>query len=161
MQTLSTPPAAPHPARLTLNPHVDNAGAYPDELRAILSLAAEAEARREIASWPGYTPTPLRDLAPLAREFDLAAIAFKEEHHRFGLRSFKALGGAYAVRKRARARRAARGSGLRDRRQSWPRRRLGRARGGNALHHLHPCRRQRGPSRGDTGVRRRTPPRGG
>jgi diaminopropionate ammonia-lyase len=103
MQTLSTPPAAPHPARLTLNPHVDNAGAYPDELRAILSLAAEAEARREIASWPGYTPTPLRDLAPLAREFDLAAIAFKEEHHRFGLRSFKALGGAYAVRKRARA----------------------------------------------------------
>jgi len=83
MQTLSTPQAAPYPARLTLNPHVDHAGAYPDELRAILSLAAEAEAQREIASWPGYAPTPLRDLPSLAGALDLAAIAFKEEHHRF------------------------------------------------------------------------------
>ena len=93
----------PHPARLAPNPRLDRASAYPDALKPILSLAAEEEARREIASWTGYAPTPLRDLPALARELGLATISFKEEQHRFGLRSFKALGGAYAVKKLAAA----------------------------------------------------------
>jgi diaminopropionate ammonia-lyase len=103
MTTLSTPSGAPHPARLAPNPRLDRAHPYPGALRPILSLAAEEVARREISAWPGYAPTPLRDLQSIARELGLAAVAFKEEQHRFGLRSFKALGGAYAVRKLAAA----------------------------------------------------------
>jgi diaminopropionate ammonia-lyase len=103
MTTLSTPSGAPHPARLAPNPRLDRAHPYPGALRPILSLAAEEVARREISSWPGYAPTPLRDLQSIARELGLAAVAFKEEQHRFGLRSFKALGGAYAVKKLAAA----------------------------------------------------------
>ena len=103
MNVLSTPGGASCPARLVLNARVDRASTYPATLRAILSLAAEAAARREIASWPGYAPTPLRKLPGLAREFGLGDVAFKEEQHRFGLRSFKALGGAYAVKKLAAA----------------------------------------------------------
>ena len=103
MTTISTPSGAPHPARLAPNPRLDRAHPYPGALRPILSLAAEEVARREISAWPGYAPTPLRDLQSIARELGLAAVAFKEEQHRFGLRSFKALGGAYAVKKLAAA----------------------------------------------------------
>ncbi len=86
-----------------LNASVDRAAPYPAALQDILSLAKESQARAEIASWPGYAATPLRDLDFLARDLALGAITFKEEQHRFGLRSFKALGGAYAVKKLARA----------------------------------------------------------
>lgn len=103
MSILSTPPGAAHPARLVPNPHLDRASPYRASLRPILSLAAEATALREIASWPGYAPTPLRALPDLARELGLDTVTFKEEQHRFGLRSFKALGGAYAVKKLATA----------------------------------------------------------
>lgn len=72
---------------------------YPDALRGILSLAALAEARAEIAAWPGYAPTPLRDLPGLAREAGVGTIRYKDEAGRFGLGSFKALGGAYAVQR--------------------------------------------------------------
>jgi len=89
--------------RLFLNPRVDRASPYPPSMKPILSLAAEEAARAEIASWPGYAPTPLRDLDWMARDLRLAAVTFKEEQHRFALRSFKALGGAYAVKKIARA----------------------------------------------------------
>jgi diaminopropionate ammonia-lyase len=89
--------------RLFINPRVDRASPYPQSMKPILSLAAEDAARREISSWLGYAPTPLRDLAWLARELRLAAVTFKEEQHRFALRSFKALGGAYAVKKIVRA----------------------------------------------------------
>lgn len=85
--------------RLFVNPRVDRASPYPETMKPILSLAAEAAARREIASWPGYAPTPLRDLDWAAQALRLAAVTFKEEQYRFGLRSFKALGGAYAVKK--------------------------------------------------------------
>lgn len=73
------------------------AGAYPENLKPILSLAAHAEAMDEIAQWPGYAPTPLVSLAGLARAAGLGAIHYKHEAGRFGLGSFKALGGAYAV----------------------------------------------------------------
>jgi diaminopropionate ammonia-lyase len=54
-------------------------------------------ARREITSWRDYAPTPLRDLAVLAAKGGVACIRLKDEAGRFGLGSFKALGGAYAV----------------------------------------------------------------
>ncbi|QDF95420.1 diaminopropionate ammonia-lyase [Azoarcus sp. DD4] len=72
-------------------------GAYPDRLKPILSLAAHAEAMTEIADWPGYAPTPLIALPGLARAAGVGAIHYKQEAGRFGLGSFKALGGAYAV----------------------------------------------------------------
>ena len=70
---------------------------YPSSLRAWLSLEAAALAMREIASWPGYAPTPLVDLSGLAREAGVSRLVYKDEGGRFGLGSFKALGGAYAV----------------------------------------------------------------
>ena len=54
-------------------------------------------ARREISSWPEYRPTPLVPLPGLARAAGLGAIWYKDEGGRFGLGSFKALGGAYAL----------------------------------------------------------------
>jgi diaminopropionate ammonia-lyase len=56
-------------------------------------------ARAEIQSWPGYAPTPLVPLDDVAREARVAAVHYKDEGPRFGLGSFKALGGAYAVAK--------------------------------------------------------------
>ncbi|MBP7063847.1 diaminopropionate ammonia-lyase [Ferrovibrio sp.] len=73
------------------------AGAYPATLAPIQSHAALARARAEIAAWPGFAATPLHNLAGLAAEHGLANIRYKDEGGRFGLGSFKALGGAYAV----------------------------------------------------------------
>ncbi len=54
-------------------------------------------ARRTISNWPDYAPSPIRDLSDLAAELGLGKIWFKDESVRFGLGSFKPLGGAYAV----------------------------------------------------------------
>ncbi len=70
---------------------------YPEALKVSLSLDAAALAMREIASWRGYAPTPLIDLAGMADACGVARLAYKDEGGRFGLGSFKALGGAYAV----------------------------------------------------------------
>lgn len=79
------------------NPHLDRTGGYPSELGRILSLAAIAEAREVITAWPGYAPTPLISLAGLAQQLAIAQLSYKDEAGRFGLGSFKALGGAYGV----------------------------------------------------------------
>lgn len=63
----------------------------------ILSLKSLANALEEIRSWPGYGPTRLRQLKGLAEATGVRAILYKDEGARFGLGSFKALGGAYAV----------------------------------------------------------------
>lgn len=46
---------------------------------------------------PGYQPTPLHSLDALAKEIGLGGIFVKDESPRFGLNSFKALGGSYAI----------------------------------------------------------------
>lgn len=63
----------------------------------VLSAEGFAAAVREVSGWPGYAPTPLVALPALAASLGLAAIHYKDERSRFGLKSFKALGGAYAV----------------------------------------------------------------
>ncbi|MES2072985.1 MAG: diaminopropionate ammonia-lyase [Pseudomonadota bacterium] len=73
--------------------------AYSDDMREVLSLAAYAEAEQHIRHWDAYQPTPLASLTELARLLGVAGIAYKDEGGRFGLGSFKALGGAYAVAK--------------------------------------------------------------
>lgn len=62
-----------------------------------LTPVAFADAEDIITRWPGYAPTPLHSLSGLARQVDLGTIWYKDEGPRFGLGSFKALGGAYAV----------------------------------------------------------------
>jgi len=84
--------------RLFENPRVARTAPYgTDGREAILSLAALAEAKRDIMSWRGYKPTPLHLLPNLAARAGVDAILYKDEAERFGLGSFKALGGAYAV----------------------------------------------------------------
>ena len=46
---------------------------------------------------PGYAPTPLRDLAPLADRWGLGRVWLKDESHRLGLPAYKVLGAAWAV----------------------------------------------------------------
>ncbi|HEY1411674.1 MAG TPA: diaminopropionate ammonia-lyase [Rhodopila sp.] len=65
----------------------------------VLPAGGFQRAKAEITAWPDYAPTPLHDLAPIARETGIAALRIKDEGSRFGLASFKALGGAYAVGK--------------------------------------------------------------
>jgi diaminopropionate ammonia-lyase len=84
------------------NPRVERTRAYGEEERAILSVAAGREAFAAIGAWPGYATTPLRSLAGIARESGVAQLLYKDEGLRFGLKSFKALGGAYAVERLAR-----------------------------------------------------------
>jgi diaminopropionate ammonia-lyase len=50
----------------------------------------------EITQWEGYAPTPLYELTDLAETLGLEAILYKDEGPRFGIGSFKALGGSYA-----------------------------------------------------------------
>ena len=52
-----------------------------------------------ISKWEGYNPTPLISLNKLSKELNLNNIYYKDENKRFDLKSFKALGGAYAVEK--------------------------------------------------------------
>lgn len=92
-----TPISSPNGARLLVNSHCDRRKPYAAAEQAILSLAGAATADRAIRAWDGYAPTPLRNLAPLAASAGIAEILYKDEGLRFGLRSFKALGGAYAV----------------------------------------------------------------
>ena len=63
----------------------------------VLSQAGFDAAEHEIRQWPGYRATPLRTLPALARQLDVASVMYKDEGARFELKSFKALGGAYAV----------------------------------------------------------------
>ena len=72
-------------------------GRYPRDLESILGPESLEQARRTIEAWPGYAPTRLLTLPGLARSHGLGAIDYKDEATRFGLKSFKALGGAYAV----------------------------------------------------------------
>ena len=63
----------------------------------ILSLKSFELANKEISSWDRYESTPLHSLSDLASDNGVSLIAYKDESHRFSLKSFKALGGAYAV----------------------------------------------------------------
>lgn len=50
-----------------------------------------------IRRWKGYAPTPLYSLAVCAEHYQVGSLMYKDEGPRFGLDSFKALGGAYAI----------------------------------------------------------------
>ena len=54
---------------------------------------------KTISNWKNYKKTPLLKLEKLNRTLKLNNIFYKDESKRFHLKSFKALGGAYAVEK--------------------------------------------------------------
>ena len=57
------------------------------------------EAINSISSWKTYSPTPLLKLNKLNEHLNFGEIYYKDEDKRFDLKSFKALGGAFAVNK--------------------------------------------------------------
>ena len=71
--------------------------AYPAVASSVLSEQDANQALTEISSWQHYQATPLVSLSKLASTLDCGTISYKDESKRFGLGSFKALGGAYAV----------------------------------------------------------------
>ena len=52
-----------------------------------------------VSNWKGYSKTPLIKLDKLSSALDINNVFYKDESKRFHLKSFKALGGAYAVAK--------------------------------------------------------------
>ena len=82
----------------------DNKNCQFDKDRILNSLSKSEidEAYSIISSWKGYSQTPLIELNKLSKELDVNKILYKDESKRFDLKSFKALGGAYAVEKVAR-----------------------------------------------------------
>jgi diaminopropionate ammonia-lyase len=64
---------------------------------AALGEDGRAAIGRYLQTLDDYRPTPLVSLPGLAAASGVASIHVKDEGQRFGLRSFKALGGAYAV----------------------------------------------------------------
>jgi len=78
------------------NPQFDD-GLYPGKLKEIISLDKSQQAIEQIQQWPGYAATPLYSLDHLAEAIKVGKIYYKDESDRFHLKSFKALGGAYAV----------------------------------------------------------------
>jgi len=57
------------------------------------------EAYKVISRWDNYSSTPLIPLKKLSEKLKINNIFYKDESKRFHLKSFKALGGAYAVQK--------------------------------------------------------------
>jgi len=70
-----------------------------NQILSSLSKKEIDDAYSSILKWEGYAPTPLISLNKLSKELNLKNIYYKDESKRFDLKSFKALGGAYAVEK--------------------------------------------------------------
>ncbi len=79
------------------NSKADQTNLYPEELKTIASLEKTVEAIDEISQWPGYEATPLHNLSSLSADLNVDKIWYKDESKRFQLKSFKALGGSFAV----------------------------------------------------------------
>ena len=70
-----------------------------DEILKNITKEQIDEAYLTISKWDSYNSTPLLQLNKLTKELNLNKIYYKDESKRFSLKSFKALGGAYAVEK--------------------------------------------------------------
>jgi diaminopropionate ammonia-lyase len=79
------------------NTHPDHGRPLAPDDAAYLNDAAADEVEQYLARRPDHVPTPLVTLPALAKALGVASIHLKDEGQRLGLRSFKALGGSYAV----------------------------------------------------------------
>ncbi|MBB4239217.1 diaminopropionate ammonia-lyase [Rhizobium esperanzae] len=82
---------------LLLNENTDHGKTLDPSDAETLSLAAAEEVERFLNHREGHKETPLVSLSHLADKLDVTSIHIKDEGHRLGLGSFKALGGSYAV----------------------------------------------------------------
>ena len=105
---------------------------YSFDKKKILNSLSELEideAYSSISKWKGYSPTPLIELNKLSKKLNLNKIYYKDESKRFNLKSFKALGGAYAVEKVAKGNKdivvATATAGNHGRSVAWGAKRLG------------------------------------
>ncbi len=87
----------PAEAELFINPNAKRFACWSDRQSAVLSQEGFRLAKAVIHNWPGYQPTPLIELNGLASSLGIDRIWYKDEARRFDLKSFKALGGAYAI----------------------------------------------------------------
>ncbi len=71
--------------------------AAPAPIPALFTSAETDGALGELAHWPGYAPTPLYRLDGPAASLALDTIWYKDEGQRFGIGSFKPMGGGFAV----------------------------------------------------------------
>ena len=80
---------------------IDNKNYNFDKEQILTSISKDDidDAYNTISKWEGYKTTPLIALNKLSKELKLKNIYYKDENKRFDLKSFKALGGAYAVEK--------------------------------------------------------------
>ena len=62
-----------------------------------MSKEEVTKARNFHRTFPQYQETPLRSLKQMASYLGLGTVVVKDESFRYGLNSFKALGGAYAM----------------------------------------------------------------
>ncbi len=76
-----------------------SAATYSVDAGNAISRDQALDAYAEVTAWPEYQQTPLHRLSKLEKHLACGAIYYKDESSRFGLGSFKALGGAYAVLK--------------------------------------------------------------
>lgn len=83
--------------RVTANAQARAGLAYGPMENALFTEEGHRAAFDEIVAWPGYAATPLVSLPGLAAAAGVGSVWIKDESGRFGLGSFKALGGAYAV----------------------------------------------------------------
>jgi len=79
------------------NPRLDLSAGYPEHLEKFVDVKETESIRTEIRLWPGYAETPLVLLGSIAKVLGIEKIWYKDESKRFDLKSFKALGGAYAT----------------------------------------------------------------
>ena len=86
-----------YPASQVRNAMAQDRNEFGELESQILNFVAFQKAWDEITSWPDYKATPLVPLPAMARRLGLNAVLQKDEGKRFHLKSFKALGGAYAV----------------------------------------------------------------
>lgn len=68
-----------------------------DPYLSLMSKDEVTKARNFHRTFPQYQETPLRSLKQMASYLGLGTVAVKDESFRYGLNSFKALGGAYAM----------------------------------------------------------------
>lgn len=77
---------------LLLNQHTDYRAPLDASDADTLSVEAARQVERFLRCRDGHTETPLVSLPGLAREIGAGSIHLKDEGHRLGLGSFKALG---------------------------------------------------------------------
>jgi len=80
-----------------LNQHPDHRKPLLPEDAECLGAEAAQEVERQLRHRDNYAETPLHALPALAGELGVGAVHVKDEGHRLGLGSFKALGGSYVV----------------------------------------------------------------